>query len=140
MAIPLSMTKFSRSFEAEADYLGVEYLYKAGYDPQAFLSFFERIEAQEKQKPGLIARAFASHPQTGDRIQKTQREIARILPARDIYIVTTSDFEDVKSRLEQIQEQQATTQDVNHPTLRRRTANECDSSEDQPPTLKRRPD
>jgi predicted Zn-dependent protease len=140
MAIPFSMINFSRRFEAEADYLGLEYLYKAGYDPQAFLSFFERIEAQEKQKPGLIARAFASHPQTHDRIQKTQREIARILPARDLYIVTTSDFGDVKSRLEQIQERQAATQDVNHPTLRRRTANEGDSSEDQPPTLKRRPD
>jgi len=140
LGIPLTFLHFSRGFEAEADYLGLEYLYKAGYDPQAFLSFFERIEAQEKQKPGLIARAFASHPQTGDRIQKTQREIARILPARDIYIVTTSDFEDVKSRLEQIQERQAATQEVNHPTLRRRTANEGDSSEDQPPTLKRRPD
>jgi predicted Zn-dependent protease len=140
MAIPFSMTKFSRSFEAEADYLGLEYLYKAGYDPQAFLSFFERIEAQEKQKPGLIARAFASHPQTHNRIQKTQLEIARILPARDLYIVNTSDFEDVKSRLEQIQERRAATQDVNHPTLRRRTANEGDSSDDQPPTLKRRPD
>ena len=124
------MTKFSRSFEAEADYLGVEYLYEAGYDPQAFLSFFERLEVQEKHKPGLIARAFASHPQTVDRIHKTQREIARILPARDAYVVTTSEFEDVKSRLAGVEHRlRPGTQEVNHPTLRRRTADEGDSNE-----------
>jgi predicted Zn-dependent protease len=130
LAVPLSMTKFSRSFEAEADYLGVEYLYEAGYDPQAFLSFFERLEVQEKHKPGLIARAFASHPQTVDRIHKTQREIARILPARDAYVVTTSEFEDVKSRLASVEHRlRPGIQEVNHPTLRRRTADEGDSNE-----------
>jgi len=130
LAVPLSMTKFSRSFEAEADYLGVEYLYEAGYDPQAFLSFFERLEVQEKHKPGLIARAFASHPQTVDRIHKTQREIARILPARDAYVVTTSEFEDVKSRLASVEHRlRPGIEEVKHPTLRRRTADEGDSNE-----------
>ena len=92
-------TKFARSFEAEADYLGVEYLYKAGYDPQALISFFERVQAGEKQKPGFVAKAFSTHPQTSDRIKKTQREIDRILPARETYVLSTSEFEDVKSRL-----------------------------------------
>ena len=141
LAIPFSMTKFSRSFEAEADYLGVEYVYNAGYDPQAFISFFERLQAREKQKPGFIARAFSSHPQTSDRIQKTQMEIARILPARDAYLVNTSDFENMKSRLAGVEERQRTgTQEVDHPTLRRRTTDERDPQEAQPPTLKRRPD
>ena len=81
LAIPLGTTKFARSLEAEADYLGVEYLYKAGYDPQALISFFERVQAGEKQEPGFAAKAFSTHPQTADRIKKTQREIDRILPA-----------------------------------------------------------
>jgi predicted Zn-dependent protease len=140
LAIPLSMTKFSRSFEAEADYLGVEYLYEAGYDPQAFISFFERVQAQEKQKPGLIAKAFSSHPQTTDRIRKTQQEIARILPAREAYVISTSEFEDVKSRLSAlVHRHSAVPQETSRPTLRREPADENDSNEDQVPTLKRRP-
>ena len=93
LATPLGTTKFARSFEAEADYLGVEYLYKAGYDPQALISFFERVQAGEKQKPGFMAKAFSTHPQTADRIKKTQREIDRILPARETYVLSTSEFE-----------------------------------------------
>jgi predicted Zn-dependent protease len=140
LAIPLSMTKFSRSFEAEADYLGVEYLYEAGYDPQAFISFFERVQAQEKQKPGLIAKAFSSHPQTTDRIRKTQQEIARILPPREAYVISTSEFEDVKSRLATLANRRpADRPETSRPTLRREPADENDSNEDQVPTLKRRP-
>ena len=88
LAIPLSTTKFARSFEAEADYLGVEYLYKTGYDPQALISFFERVQAEERQKPGFVAKAFSTHPQTSDRIRKTQREIDGILPGpRNLYFI-----------------------------------------------------
>jgi len=140
LAIPMSLTKFSRSFEAEADYLGVQYLYKAGYDPQAFISFFERLQAEEKQKPGFITRAFSGHPQTADRVRKTQREIGRILPARDIYLVTTSDFEDMKSRLVSFGERHQTRgKEMNRPALRRRTTNEGGSQEDQPSTPERLP-
>src|SRR5450432_95978 len=74
LAVPLTFLKFSRGFEAQADYLGVEYMYKAGYDPQAFVSFFEKIQAQEKKKPGTISKAFSTHPQTPDRIEKSQEE------------------------------------------------------------------
>jgi len=50
LGIPLTFLHFSRGFEAEADYLGVEYMYRAGYDPSAFVSFFEKIQAMEKKK------------------------------------------------------------------------------------------
>jgi predicted Zn-dependent protease len=142
LAIPLSTTKFARSFEAEADYLGVEYLYKAGYDPQGLISFFERIDAQEKKRPGLVAMAFSTHPQTADRIRKTQREIEGILPARESYILSTSEFSDVKSRLAIFQNRHRTSeQTANRPVLLRRTAEEGDpADDDQPPTLKRRSD
>jgi predicted Zn-dependent protease len=142
---------FSRNFEAEADYLGVQYMYKTGYDPQAFLAFFEKVQAQEKEKPGRLAKAFATHPQTPDRITKTQEEIHRILPARSEYLVTTSEFDEVKARLASV-ENRRKIQDQNmehdkRPTLRQRTAadgaktpgNGSDTgSQDDRPTLKRR--
>src|SRR6266849_9267422 len=90
LGLPLTLMKFQRNFEAEADYLGLQYMYKTGYDPQAFISFFEKIQAKEKKKPGTLAKAFASHPQTPDRIEKSQQEIATILPARAQYVVSTS--------------------------------------------------
>jgi len=122
LMIPISLTKFSRGFEMEADYLGVEYLYKAGYDPQAFVSFCERIQALEKQKSGLIAKAFSDHPQTADRIRKTQAEIAKILPPRDVYILSTSEFEDVKAHLVVSTDRphRAGEGDPSRPILRRR--------------------
>lgn len=103
LAIPIAFLQFSRDFEAQADYLGIQYMYRAGYDPQAFIDFFEKIQALQKRKPGLVARAFSDHPQTPDRILHSQEEIARILPARDEYLVTTSEFNDVKARLARIE-------------------------------------
>src|SRR5262252_10664666 len=99
LAVPLTFLKFSRGFEAQADYLGIQYMYKAGYDPAAFISFFEKVQVQEKRKPGTISKAFATHPQTPDRIERSQEEIARILPPKQEYTVTTSEFDEVKSRL-----------------------------------------
>src|SRR5450755_1084628 len=103
LALPLTFLKFSRNFESEADYLGLQYMYKSGYDPQAFISFFEKVQAQEKKKPGSLAKAFSTHPQTPDRIEKSQQEIATILPARAQYMVSTSEFDDVKARLATIE-------------------------------------
>ena len=103
VAIPITFLKFSREYEAQADYLGVQYLYKTGYDPQSFISFFEKIEAEEKHKPGLMAKTFEDHPPTPDRIRASQEEIARILPPRDQYVVDTSEFQKVKARLARIE-------------------------------------
>src|ERR1700684_3961144 len=146
LGIPLTFFKFSRGFEAEADYLGVEYMYRAGYDPSAFVSFFEKIQAMEKKKPGTLSKAFETHPQTPDRIEKTQEEIRKILPAKQQYIVTTSEFDDVKSRLASIENRHKLLdqKDGNKPSLRRTSNTDNKSgntqSDDDRPTLKRRDD
>lgn len=145
IGLPITFLKFSRGFEAEADYLGLQYMYKAGYDPNAFVAFFEKLEAQEKKKPGTLAKAFSTHPQTPDRIQKSQQEIATILPPRDQYIVTTSEFDSVKARLASIENRHHLDdqKDKNKPTLRRTAGNSKDSKDgsnsgDDRPTLHRR--
>ena len=125
IGVPLTFMKFSRNFEAEADFLGMEYMYKAGYDPQSFISFFEKIEAQEKKKPGTLAKAFSSHPMTPDRVESAQKEMKTVLPPRDEYIVDTSEFENVKGRLASIENRHKVQNDKDNkdrPTLRRATA------------------
>jgi hypothetical protein len=155
IGIPMTFLKFSREFESEADYLGVQYMYRAGYDPQAFITFFEKIQALEKRKPGLVAKAFSDHPQTPDRILHSQEEIARILPARDEYTVTTSEFDDIKARLARIENKRRLTdsKDTKKPSLRRAGTSTGDatgtagastpsdtSGDDDKPTLHRRDD
>jgi Peptidase family M48 len=149
LAIPIAFLQFSRDFEAQADYLGVQYMYRAGYDPQAFITFFEKVQALEKRKPGLVARAFSDHPQTPDRILHTQEEIARILPAKDEYMVTTSEFDDVKARLARIENKRrlTDTKGITRPSLRRASTGSTDSQGDgssgdstDQPTLHRRDD
>ncbi|HEY5177406.1 MAG TPA: M48 family metallopeptidase [Terriglobales bacterium] len=149
IGVPAAFMKFSRTFEAQADFLGMEYMYKAGYDPQAFISFFEKVEALEKKKPGTIAKAFSSHPMTDDRVAAAQQEMKTVLPARDEYIVDTSEFENVKGRLASIQNRHKVQNDKDNkdrPTLRRATADNpsTDSgsgtgnkTDDDRPTLKR---
>ncbi len=145
LAIPLTFLHFSRAFESEADYLGIEYMYRAGYDPSAFVSFFEKIQAMEKKKPGTLSKAFDTHPQTPDRIGKSQDEIRKILPNKAQYIVTTSEFDEVKARLAAIENKHKLLdkKDANEPSLRR-TSNTSDKSDDKKdderPTLKRRDD
>jgi len=149
LAIPVTFLEFSRDFEAQADYLGIQYMYRAGYDPQAMISFFEKIQALEKRKPGMVAKAFSDHPQTPDRILHSQEEIARILPARQEYLVTTSEFDDVKARLARIENKRRLqdTRGPAKPSLRKAsTGNPNDQSggdtsntTDQP-TLHRRDD
>jgi beta-barrel assembly-enhancing protease len=99
LAIPVAFMKFQRGYEGEADYLGLQYMYKAGYDPQAFIDFFEKVKALEKEKPGLLSKTFSSHPPTPDRIMKSQEEIRNVLPPRPEYIVDTSEFDQTKARL-----------------------------------------
>jgi predicted Zn-dependent protease len=153
LAIPMGYLKFSRDAEREADYLGLQYMYKAGYDPNAFVSFFEKIEAEERHHPGSIPKVFSTHPPTPERVQKAQTEIATILPARDEYIVTTSEFDLIKSRLRRI-ENKNKLQDKksagDKPTLRTRTEQTtqdktqqqqtADDSDPDRPVLKKRTD
>ena len=148
IAVPLTFMKFSRGFEADADYLGVQYLYNSGYDPKGMPDMFEKLAALEKKKPGALSKAFDSHPQTPDRIEKTQSEIAQILPPKDQYVVDTSEFQDVKSRLAALENRRKldNPQDTNRPTLRRGNTGDAKDSgnqktnDDDRPTLKKRPD
>ena len=120
LLIPITFLEFSREFEAQADYLGVQYMFRAGYDPQAFVTFFEKIQNLEKQKPGAVAKVFENHPQTPDRIEHSEEEIARILPPKDEYLVTTSEFNDVKARLARLENKRRIIDNKKgKPTLRR---------------------
>jgi len=144
LMIPITFLEFSREFEAQADYLGVQYMYRAGYDPQAFVTFFEKIQNLEKQKPGAVAKVFENHPQTPDRIEHTEEEIAKILPPKDEYLVTTSEFNDVKARLARIENKRRIIDNKKgKPTLRRASTSpdttDTTNTGDQP-TLHRRDD
>jgi predicted Zn-dependent protease len=151
--IPLTFLKFTRDEERQADFLGLQYMYKAGYDPNAFVSFFEKVEAIEKKQPGTIPKIFSDHPPTPDRVESIQKEIATILPARDEYIVSTSEFDSVKARLQMIESgQKLKDKNPNKPTLRKRTdqnkggdtagdpTNTSTDPDSDRPTLKKRPD
>jgi Peptidase family M48 len=147
LGLPLTFLSFSRNFESEADYLGLQYMYKAGYDPNAFVQFFEKLQAREKKKPGTLAKAFSTHPQTPDRISKSQDEISRILPAKAQYVVTTSEFADVKTRLASLENRRKLVDDKpgNKPSLRRtstteKTGDKNGDKDDDRPTLHRRDD
>src|SRR5438552_7471477 len=154
LAIPLTFLKFSRDAEREADFLGLQYMYKAGYDPNSFVTFFERIQTDDKRRPGTIPKVFSTHPPTPDRIESAQKEIARILPNKPEYIVTTSEFDTVKARLRNIMFARKVQDNApGKPTLRTRTEQQQkgqtqgqdpngngNGGDDDRPTLKRRPD
>ena len=153
LAIPLTMLQFTRAEEKEADHFGLQYLYKSGYDPTAFVDFFEKIETMEKKKPGSIAKVFATHPMNDDRIKAAQNEIQTELKAKEEYVVNTSEFNDVKGRLAMLHNRHKvdTKEDPNRPRLRRApgsgsgpvddgTATDQKTDDGDRPTLKRRPD
>lgn len=103
VTVPLTFLKFQRDLEEQADWLGVQYLYRAGYDPQQLITFFEKVEFLKKTKPDLISKTFATHPQTPARVERTRLEIATILPPREKYVVDTSEFHTVQARLIRMQ-------------------------------------
>jgi len=151
LAIPMGFLAFTRGMEREADYLGLQYMYKAGYDPTSFVDFFEKIQTMEKRKPGTVAKVFSTHPMTDDRIAASQNEIQEILKAKPEYVVNTSEFNDVKARLYSLHNRRKLDKgkdDPNRPTLRRSPGsgtgpvddNDKDQKPDQDerPTLKRR--
>jgi predicted Zn-dependent protease len=151
LAIPLGFLTFSRGFESEADMLGLEYMYKTGYDPVAFVDFFEKIQSLEKKKPGTMSKVFSTHPMTDDRIKAAQKNIATILKAKPEYVVSTSEFYDVKGRLSMLHNRRRvdTKDDASRPTLRRAPGagtgpiedegdKKAPKDQDERPTLKRR--
>src|SRR5437762_3760311 len=119
--IPMQFLQFSRKDEAEADYLGLQYLYKSGYDPGAAVSFFEKLQAKESAKPGSVSKMFSTHPPTGDRIENSKKNIEAILPDKDQYVVTTSEFNRVKTQLAQLENRRPSPEESNKPSLRRKT-------------------
>jgi len=151
LAIPMGFLSFSRAFESEADKLGLEYMYKTGYDPVAFVDFFEKIQSLEKKKPGTMSKVFSTHPMTDDRIKAAQKNIATILKAKPEYVVNTSEFNDVKARLNMLHNRRRADvkEDANRPTLRRAPGSgtgpiedgndkNAPKDQDERPTLKRR--
>jgi predicted Zn-dependent protease len=150
--IPVTFLKFSRGFESEADMLGLQYMYKAGYDPTAFVDFFEKIETLEKRKPGTMSKVFSTHPPTDDRIRAAQKNIQELLVSKPEYLLTTSEFNDVKARLLAMHNRRKIdTEDPNKPKLRRSPGSGTGpidpdengktpkADEDERPTLKRKP-
>jgi len=147
--IPVGFLQFSKAFESEADMLGLQYMYKTGYDPEAFVDFFEKIESLEKKKPGTMAKVFSTHPPTDDRIVSAQKNIQVMLKERPEYVVTTSEFNDVKGRLAMLHNRRKTdSKDLNGPRLKKAPGSGTTTddgsgtkgSDDDRPTLKRRPD
>jgi predicted Zn-dependent protease len=152
--VPLAFFKFSRGAEAEADYLGIQYMYKAGYDPNSYVTFFGKVMEEERRIPGSVPSVFMDHPPTGDRIIKSEEEIKQILPKREQYLVSTSEFDDVKARLQQVisNRKKLKPGESGGPTLRKRQPTDqtttqtqptsqgtgTSSGDDQPPVLKRR--
>ena len=144
LLVPITFLGFSRGMEEEADYLGIQYLYKTGYDPTAMVRFFEKLQAKEKAKPGSISRLFSTHPPTGNRIQKVEDAITTVLPPRDQYVETTSEFDRVKTYLAKI-ESVRPVDDPTRPSLHRKIQTTPDPddnaspADDDRPTLKRNP-
>lgn len=144
VAVPLGFLKFSRGMEAQADHLGLEYMYKTGYDPLEFVNFFEKLETMEKTKPGLVSKVFSTHPMTTDRIEAAQKEIQDDLKPEPEYVLDTSEFHDVKDRLAMIENRHkgVDNKDSSRPTLKHRESSGADQTDktdsDDRPTLKRR--
>jgi predicted Zn-dependent protease len=148
LAVPLGFLKFSRGAEKEADRLGAQYMWASGYDPNALVTFFEKLQAKEKKKPGTLSKIFSSHPMTGDRIKEVQQLLARF-PERGEYQFSSSEFNQVKSRVVSLSAASRSTggDDRGRPTLKRRPTSQSDDPNDtrtgdapERPTLKRRPE
>jgi predicted Zn-dependent protease len=142
LAVPAVFMKFGRNFEAQADYLGIQYAYKAGYDPVGMVNFFEKVQVMmEKKRVGYTTKLLhEDHPDFHARIEKSQHEIATILPPRNQYMVDTSDFEQAKKRLALIMKHRLPKDNKEeNPQLRRTVDEKSPQKEDDRPVIKRNP-
>jgi predicted Zn-dependent protease len=136
--IPMTFLSFSRHDESEADYLGVQYMWAAGYDPTGAISIFEKLETLQHTQPTAVSKMLSTHPMDSDRIAKTQAEIDKILPAKPQYIVNTSEYANMRQRMLTM-ENLRKPDDPNKPQLLRAPgADGTDNPDDARPTLKRR--
>ncbi len=139
--IPLAFLKFSRGDEAEADFLGIQYMYKAGYDPNAYVAFFGKIVQEQRSNPGSVPTIFSDHPPTADRIIKAEKEIQTLLPKRSEYLVSTSEFSDVKTRLEDVMTLRRKQEKAESgPTLRKRAPSTTTTSPEAQPSGTQKPE
>jgi beta-barrel assembly-enhancing protease len=121
--IPIAFLKFGRNQEEGADFLGLQYMWKSGYDPNEYAAFFGKVVNEERQSPGSVSQIFSDHPPTPDRIIKCEEEIKNILPARPEYLENTSEFNDIKARLVTDMRVHRNLRQPGQPTLERRTPN-----------------
>jgi len=133
-AIPMTFLHFDRKYELEADFLGVQYLYAAGYDPNGVISIFEKMESLKRKKPGVIAKVFSTHPMDADRIKKAQKEIQEILPAKPEYVITTSEYRAMRDRVIALGAARKTDDKDGRPPLRVTPRTDSDGR----PTIRRR--
>ena len=138
VGIPAAFLHFTRKDESEADYLGVQYLYSAGYDPNGAISILEKLESLERKQPGTVGRIFSTHPMDATRIQKTEEEIGRILPAKDEYVVNTSEYTAIRERLISQEARKKGVVDDGRPQLRRRMDPVEQTAEQDVPVVRRR--
>jgi len=139
MGIPVAFLKFSRGDESEADFLGTQYMYAAGYDPTGAVSIFEKLMSLRKTQPGLAARILADHPMDADRIDKTQKEIDRILPSKPEYVVNTSEYTAMRERLIASDARRKEQPKDGRPRLKTAPGARPDADEkDERPTIRRR--
>ena len=149
----LGFMRFSRGAEEEADKLGVQYMYAAGYDPTAMATMFEKLEAKNKKKPGFVSKLFSTHPAPPDR-RAAALALASRFPEREEYVISSSEFQRVKATLLRLSNARASTagalptaEEAGRPTLKRRQPTtdtpSTDSGEQkpiekqEPPKLKR---
>jgi predicted Zn-dependent protease len=146
VGVPLAFLKFSRDDERQADFLGLQYMWKAGYDPEAYLSIFAKIMQEERSQPDSVPKIFMDHPPTTDRIIKAEEEIKTILPPRKHYLESTSEFASVQNRLKMLLGNMRHERSAeNRPTLMKRgdttetpNKNGKSTEDDKPPVLRRR--
>ncbi len=137
LGIPALFLHFTRQDESEADYLGVQYLYAAGYDPNGAISIFEKLESLEKKQLGTVARIFSTHPMDAARIRKTEQEIDRVLPAKAEYVVNTSEYTAIRQRMISMEARKKAVDD-GRPQLRGRKEAEEQPGDQDGPTVRRR--